>query len=147
MDAVPELRALFGQLQLELYGRGGGGGYAEEMTMTENSAGAWTTTGDKCLDFFGTVVRSTSVATVLAGFLAAWNEDPEKAIKLLLNLRDVRGGKGEKKLALVLMYALSCWKPLTYLANLQRFLQVYSIFPEIVILLNFLMDFELVRLT
>ncbi|OQV22038.1 hypothetical protein BV898_03885 [Hypsibius exemplaris] len=111
----PELLALFNKLQLEL---------SNGRTFTENAAGAFTSTGDKCLDFFSTVVRSTSVATVLRGFLAAWNEDPDKAVKLLLNLRDVRGGKGEKKVALVLMYALSCWTPLTYLANLLRFLQI-----------------------
>ncbi|OQV12313.1 hypothetical protein BV898_13424 [Hypsibius exemplaris] len=121
MEAVPELQALFERLQVQLYGRGGGEG---NRTLTENAAGAFTSTGDKCLDFFATVVRSTSVETVLAGFLAAWNEDPEKAVKLLLNLRDIRSGKGEKKVSLVLLYALSCWKPLTYLANLQRFLQV-----------------------
>lgn len=121
MEAYPEMRALFGQLQLALYGGGEGDG---TKTLTENAAGAWTTTGDKCLDFFASVVRDSSVEEVLRSFLDAWNEDPEKAIKLLLNLRDIRGGKGEKKLALVLMYALSCWKPLTYLANLERFLKV-----------------------
>ncbi|OQV15405.1 hypothetical protein BV898_10415 [Hypsibius exemplaris] len=118
MAAVPELQALFERLQLQLYGG------PDERTLTENAAGAFASSGDKCLDFFATVVRDTSVETVLQGFLDAWNEDPEKAVKLLLNLRDIRGGKGEKKVSLVLLYALSCWKPLTYLANLQRFLQV-----------------------
>ena len=118
MDAFPELGVLFEQLRLALYGDA-------TRTLTENAAGAWTTTGDKCLDFFATIVRDTSIPAVLKDFIDAWNEDPEKAIKLLLNLRDIRGGKGEKKLALVLMYVLSCWKPLTYLANLERFLKVY----------------------
>ncbi|OWA50667.1 hypothetical protein BV898_15177 [Hypsibius exemplaris] len=122
MEAVPELQALFDRLQMELYGPPDP--RLSDLTETENAAGAFTTTGSKCLDFFATVVRDTSVETVLKAFRDAWNESPEKAVKLLLNLRDIRGGKGEKKVSLVLLYALSCWKPLTYLANLQRFIDV-----------------------
>ena len=115
MEAFPDILALYSSLSEQLHGN---------RTLTENLAGAFTTTGDKCLDFFATVVRNTSVKDVLEDFVAAWNEDPDKTVKLILSLRDVRNGKGEKKLPLVLMYALSCWKPLTYLANFHNFMKV-----------------------
>ena len=72
-------------------------------TFTENASVAFKTTGSACLDFFSTVVRTTDVSSLLAKFVAAWNEDPENALKLVLNLRDIRGGKGEKKSSILLM--------------------------------------------
>ncbi|GAU94118.1 hypothetical protein RvY_05947 [Ramazzottius varieornatus] len=114
MEAGPAKEA-YDLLEREYYGN---------RTLTENAAGAFVTTGDHCLNLFATVVRSTSVSTLLQDFVGAWNEDPNKAVKLLYNLREIRGGKGEKKLPLTLMYALSCWKPMTYLANLQNFMEL-----------------------
>ncbi|GAU91094.1 hypothetical protein RvY_03415 [Ramazzottius varieornatus] len=115
MEAHPPILTLYNSLSQQLDGG---------RSLTENLAGAFTTTGDKCLDFFATVVRDTSVKDAIDGFLAAWNEDPDKTIKLILSLRDIRNGKGEKKLPLLLMYLLSCWKPLTYLANFHNFIKV-----------------------
>lgn len=115
MEDFPELVDLYNLLVHQLY---------SERTFTENAAGAFTTTGDKCLDFFASIVRDTSVSILIQDFLEAWNENPDKALRLLVNLRDIRGGKGEKKLPLILMYALSCWRPLTYLSNLRHFLNL-----------------------
>ncbi|XP_055337383.1 uncharacterized protein LOC129587599 [Paramacrobiotus metropolitanus] len=135
LTAYPELLDLLNSLSLEATGN---------RVFTENMAGAFHTTGDKCLDFFASVVRSTSVSTIIDDFVEAWNEDPDKALRLLMNLRDVRGGKGEKKLPLVLLYVLSCWKPLTYLANLKYFLDL-GCYKDLLIIAEFAVRLAEVR--
>lgn len=75
--------------------------------FTENGDVAYGTSGSQCLDFFTTVTRNATVEQYLDKFNKCWLEDKETAIQLLLNLRDVRGGKGEKLIPQVIMVHLS----------------------------------------
>lgn len=80
-------------------------GFADEMrkagsfTRTENGAVALNTTGDACLDFFGTVgsLREAEEARICALFAEAFKEDPLFATKIVFYARDIRGGLGERK--------------------------------------------------
>lgn len=83
----------------------------EGMTMTENGALAHLNTGVKCLDFYTKVMardKHTAMrdATIEQYMADAWDECPLLALRLVANLRDVRGatGKGERHAATV------CWK-------------------------------------
>ena len=105
--------------------------------MTENGDKAFATTGDACLDFFVRITRSAPLDDYINTFIKAWNENQESALKLLYNLRDVRGGKGEKLIPVVIMFYLKlhlstkdyelilkqfltfgCWKDLLKIAEI-----------------------------
>lgn len=81
------------------------------MTFTENGALAHDGTGVKCLDFY-TKVMARDKATamkdpIIEDFISqAWLENPAITLRLVANLRDIRGdtGKGERHAATV------CWK-------------------------------------
>lgn len=68
-------------------------------TTTENGAETLSTTGDAVLDFFSraSAMRGRS-AEAMTLFLKALAEDELYAIRALFNLRDVRGGGGERDL-------------------------------------------------
>uniref|UniRef100_A0A6C0CBB8 TROVE domain-containing protein n=1 Tax=viral metagenome TaxID=1070528 RepID=A0A6C0CBB8_9ZZZZ len=77
-----------------------------EYTTTENGDKALVTSGSKCLNFFTRITRSANINDYVTAFFEAMMEDYDTAIKLLLNLRDIRGGKGEKLIPIVLMVCL-----------------------------------------
>ena len=71
----------------------------EGQTYTENGAIAYSTTKNPLVDFNFSVssFRNREEADIINMFKAAYEFDKEKAIKLLFQIRDVRGGKGERK--------------------------------------------------
>lgn len=73
---------------------------------TENGDVALASSGNCNLDFFTRITRSASFADYMETFIKAWNEDKVTAIKVLMNMRDVRTGKGEKLIPIVIMYYL-----------------------------------------
>lgn len=109
---------------------------AKVQTVTENGETAFTTTSDRCLDFFGVINRDSSTKQIVEYFKNAWNENPELCLKILFNFRDIRNGKGERNIPRICMFIirihnqdlykeilpyfvnLGYWKDVLYLANL-----------------------------
>lgn len=103
-------------------------------TVTENGAGAFSSTGSACLDFFSSVVRDTPSAKVVELFKAAYLENPHLALKILMNLRDCIGnGKQEKRVSFDALNHLKTWKPKTYLKNLNGFVS-HGCFKDLLVL-------------
>lgn len=96
----------------------------ENLTVGENGETAFLSTGDKNIDLFGTVNRGTSISNLVTKFDAAWNENPELAIKVLLNFRDIREGKGEKLIGKVLLFLIKLTNHNIYTELLQSFIEV-----------------------
>nr|GFB81975.1 DUF2828 domain-containing protein [Tanacetum cinerariifolium] len=68
------------------------------MGYTENMSATFLSTGNPCLDFFFHVVPDTPPETIKRRLQEAWKHDPLKTLKLICNLRGVRGtGKSDKE--------------------------------------------------
>lgn len=68
------------------------------MGFTENRSPTLLTSGNPCLDFFFHVVPDTPSTAVTRRLQAAWYQDPLTALKLVCNLRGVRGtGKSDRE--------------------------------------------------
>ncbi|CAA0842191.1 Uncharacterised conserved protein UCP015417-vWA [Striga hermonthica] len=68
------------------------------MGLTENNSPTFLSSGNHCLDFFFHVVPDTPRETVTKRLELAWKEDPLTALKLVFNLRGVRGtGKSDRE--------------------------------------------------
>lgn len=78
----------------------------DDVNLTENGDKALSTSGSKCLDFFTRITRGAPVADYVTCFFNAMADDYAAAIKMLLNLRDIRSGKGEKLIPIVLLVCL-----------------------------------------
>ncbi|TXG55977.1 hypothetical protein EZV62_017290 [Acer yangbiense] len=66
------------------------------MTYTEKRSPTFLTTGNPCLDFFFHVVPNTPPRSLKHLLCSAWNHDPLTTLKLIFNLRGVRGtGKSD----------------------------------------------------
>ncbi|KAG8373928.1 hypothetical protein BUALT_Bualt11G0076200 [Buddleja alternifolia] len=66
--------------------------------LTENCSPTFLSTGNPCLDFFFHVVPDTPSETLIQRLNLAWDENPLKTLKLICNLRGVRGtGKSDKE--------------------------------------------------
>lgn len=93
-------------------------------TFTENGDPALPTSGSCNLDFFTQITRSADYQTYIEAFNKAWTEDKQTACQVLMNMRDVRGGKGEKLIPIVLIahlrYNIS---PDAYVALLKRMIE------------------------
>lgn len=71
----------------------------ENFTKTENGAVAIKSTGDACLDLFGTIgsLREADEQRICRFFAEAYKENPLMATKIVFYSRDVRGGLGERQ--------------------------------------------------
>jgi hypothetical protein len=73
------------------------GKQAPRKTYTQNGSTTYAASGNPCLDFFFQVVPSTPASRVRDLVAAAWARDPLTALKLVANLRGVRGtGKSDR---------------------------------------------------
>ncbi|KAI3942644.1 hypothetical protein MKW98_014231 [Papaver atlanticum] len=73
---------------------------------TENGSETYVSTGNPLLDFFFHIVPDTPSESVTARLESAWAYDPLKALKLICNLRGVRGtGKSDREG----FYAAALW--------------------------------------
>uniref|UniRef100_A0A0D9XFA0 VWFA domain-containing protein n=1 Tax=Leersia perrieri TaxID=77586 RepID=A0A0D9XFA0_9ORYZ len=73
---------------------------------TENNSATYGNSGNTCLDFFFQVVPDTAAERVRELLAAAWAHDPLTALKLVCNLRGLRGtGKSDKEG----FYAAALW--------------------------------------
>lgn len=68
------------------------------MGFTENGSATFLSTGNPCLDFFFHVVPDTPPQELLQRLKLSWKCDALTTLKLMCNLRGVRGtGKSEKE--------------------------------------------------
>ncbi len=68
------------------------------VTTTEKGAKAYKSTLDFNVDLFGKISASREDPdAITALYLNALKEDPETALRILFNSRDIRGGQGERK--------------------------------------------------
>ena len=69
------------------------------MTLTENGAVTYKSTGSECLDLFAALgaLRRENDEEIIARFIRAYTESPDLAMKILFFARDIRGGLGERK--------------------------------------------------
>jgi hypothetical protein len=107
------------------------------MTKTENSAATYASTGSKCLDLFATIgaLRRESETKIVAGFIRAYAEDPDTAMKLLFFARDIRGGLGERRVFRVIFHWLAVNEPQSVLKNLQ-YVAEYGRFDDLLSLMG-----------
>ena len=77
------------------------------MSETENGDLAYSTSGSDCLDFFVRITRSAPIDDIINSFQKAWIDDKEIALKILMNMRDIRKGKGEKLIPCIIVVYLS----------------------------------------
>lgn len=78
----------------------------ENCGFTENNDKTFSTSGDLCLDFFTRITRNAALEDYVTAFVKAWNENRKTATQIILNMRDVRNGKGEKLIPCVIMVYL-----------------------------------------
>ncbi|CAO2834219.1 unnamed protein product [Amaranthus hypochondriacus] len=104
------------------------------MGRTENNSATFLSTGNPCLDFFFHVVPDTPSESLINRLDLAWSYNPLTTLKLICNLRGVRGtGKSNKNG----FYTAALWlhknHPKTLANNLQSFAQFgyFKDFPEI----------------
>ncbi|GER26081.1 hypothetical protein STAS_01701 [Striga asiatica] len=68
------------------------------MGFTENFSPTFLSSGNPCLDFFFHIVPDTPPEALAERLKLAWEDDPLKALKLVCNLRGVRGtGKTDRE--------------------------------------------------
>src|SRR5271154_773299 len=101
------------------------------VAFTENLDKALNTSGSKCLDFFVRIVRNADLNDYIKSFCEAWSEDKETAVKILMNLRDVRKGKGEKLIPIVLLVYLKHSLPATIYEELVRKMIEYGYWKDV----------------
>ena len=107
------------------------------ITLTENGAAAYESTGSECLDFFASVgaLRRESNAKIIAGFVRAYAENPDAAMKLLFYARDIRGGLGERRVFRVILTWLAANEPASVKKNL-KYIAEYGRYDDLLSLMD-----------
>ncbi|KAL6496423.1 hypothetical protein OROGR_029681 [Orobanche gracilis] len=92
------------------------------MGLTENSSPTFLSTGNPCLDFFFHVVPDTPPENLISRLQLAWEHDSLKTLKLVCNLRGVRGtGKSDKEGSYTAALWLHKTHPKTLACNVDSF--------------------------
>ena len=102
-----------------------------QLSATENGDKAFATSGDACLDFFTRITRSAPLSDYVDAFTKAWTEDKETAVRLLMNMRDIRGGKGEKLIPAVLLAYLRFSIPANVYEDILRKMIEYGYWKDL----------------
>lgn len=104
------------------------------MGFTENKSATYLATGNPCLDFFFHVVPNSPPDSIREMLGRAWNFDPLMTLKLICNLRGVRGtGKSDKEGFYTAAFWLHDHHPKTLACNLDSFVNFgyFKDLPEI----------------
>jgi hypothetical protein len=99
--------------------------------MEDHATISTTENGDKAcfsdnwnLSFFARITRGAPISDYIDAFTKAWKENKEIAFQVLMNMRDVRNGKGEKLIPAVVMVYLKFTLPLNiYEAMLRKMIE------------------------
>jgi len=98
---------------------------SEENTETWNGAISLSTSASARVDlFFSGLVRDCPTQKLESMLVKSWQENPEDTIRLIMQSRDCRHGKGEKLVSQKALLWLRKHKPISYLLNLQSFLNL-----------------------
>ncbi|XP_070042271.1 uncharacterized protein [Nicotiana tomentosiformis] len=90
--------------------------------LTENNSATFISSGNPCLDFFFHVVPDTSPDDLIGRLELAWAHNPLMALKLICNLRGVRGtGKSDKEGFYTAAFWLHYTHPKTLACNVHAF--------------------------
>ncbi|KAM7255963.1 hypothetical protein ACFE04_011704 [Oxalis oulophora] len=104
------------------------------LGLTENGSATFTSSGNPCLDFFFHVVPDTPSFSLNERLETAWAHDPLITLKLVCNLRGVRGtGKSDKNGFYTAAFWLHKHHPKTFASNLESFAEFgyFKDLPEI----------------
>ena len=107
------------------------------ITLTENGACTYLSSGSACLDLFATAgaLRNQSSAEIEKRFMQAYAEDNNLAMKLLFYARDIRGGLGERQLFRIISKWLAYYAPESLVKNL-KYIAEFGRYDDIVMLLG-----------
>jgi len=94
------------------------------LDFTENGALQFDNTGYAPLDLFFGLVRSAPAALVERLVNESWSENANETLQILMHTRDSRHGKGERACTYSSLFWLRKNKPITYLRNLNTFVEL-----------------------
>ena len=93
--------------------------FKPQMGYTENYSPTFLTSGNPCLDFFFHVVPDTPPVSLTQRLQLAWAHNPLTTLKLICNLRGVRGtGKTDKEGFYIAAFWLHKHHPKTLACNI-----------------------------
>lgn len=117
---------------------------ASTHTYTENGALAKNTTGNSCLDLFGSIgaLRNADETRLYTLFEEAYKEDPTIATKILFYARDIREGCGEREVFCKLIHYLADNHPEAVRNNIRLF-GIYGRFDDLYCLIGTKLEDEM----
>ncbi|KAK8626218.1 hypothetical protein V6N13_133869 [Hibiscus sabdariffa] len=104
------------------------------MGLTENMSATYLSTGNPCLDFFFHIVPHSPADSIKERVELSWAHDPLRTLKLICNLRGVRGtGKSDKEGFYTAVFWLHEHHPKTLACNLDSIVNFgyFKDLPEI----------------
>lgn len=116
------------------------------LTLTENGATTYRSTGSECLDLFASIgaLRHAEDKDVLERFVRAYTENADIAMKILFYARDVRGGLGERKVFRTVLKWLADHEPKSVRKNIML-LQEYGRWDDLLVLLDTACEADAIR--
>lgn len=115
------------------------------MGLTENLSPTFLSTGNPCLDFFFHVVPDTPPEDLIARLELAWAHNPLTTLKLICNLRGVRGtGKSDKEGFYMAAFWLHHFHPKTLACNVKAIAD-FGYFKDFLEILYRILEGPLIR--
>lgn len=108
------------------------------LTYTENGALTHSTTGSSLVDFFfmGGALRKADEDRIRDLFVKSLAEDPQRTLRVLFYLRDIRGGQGERRLFRICMKEFLSRNPDWFTAENIKLIPEYGRWDDVIELLK-----------
>lgn len=109
----------------------------DNITLTENGAMTYKTTGSDVLDLFSTIggLRNASKREIISRFIRAYTEDSDLTLKLLFFTRDIQEGLGERRVFRIIVQWLAQNYPKVVIKNME-FIEAFGRYDDFLYLLN-----------
>lgn len=107
------------------------------LTTTENGAVAFNSTLNACLDAFASLgaMYTSPEKDIIQKFALAYDEDKEKALRMLFYIRDPRGGIGARRVFRVILNWLAKKEPEAVIANIDN-IAIFGRYDDVIISLR-----------
>lgn len=121
--------------------------YKPSMTLTENGAVTYASSGSECVNLFGTIgaLRNSSSEEIRSRFSEAYRENRDIAVRIAFYARDIRGGLGERKVFREILSWLEQYSPDSLRKNL-ALIPEYGRFDDLLCLIGTSCENEVISL-
>jgi hypothetical protein len=92
---------------------------------------------------FDMVERDCKPVKYIPLFVDSWNRDPDNCLKIIMNIRDIKNGKGHRQICYIILLCLKICKPLVYKVILRQIVESVGCWKDLLYMCEHTIDYNI----